>query len=156
MEFNGTFLVAFISFIVFTIIMNLILYKPISDIVAKRKKYIDSNYGEAQDNSDKSQAIYADRENQLSKAKNTAIENVTKKTKAANAQKDEQTAVAKNEAQKFIDDTRVYYLNATRDAKNYLRTEIVTLAQAISNKFLSAEEHIENVDEDIINNILQG
>ena len=47
MEFNATFIVAFVSFIIFTVIMNLILYKPLSKVVAQRQQFIDENYEEA-------------------------------------------------------------------------------------------------------------
>ena len=43
MEFNATFIFSFVSFLVFMWIMNIILYKPIADIVAQRKKYLDDN-----------------------------------------------------------------------------------------------------------------
>ena len=42
-EFNATFLVAMISFVVFIIIMNAILYKPILSIIEERQAYIDKN-----------------------------------------------------------------------------------------------------------------
>ena len=60
MEFNATFIAALVSFIVFIIIMNWILYKPISDIVEKRKKFIDENNNEAKNNSEKSKVILQD------------------------------------------------------------------------------------------------
>ena len=43
MEFNGTFLIATISFIIFTLLMNKILYKPINDIIEKRNMLLDDN-----------------------------------------------------------------------------------------------------------------
>ena len=43
MEFNATFIFSLISFLVFMWIMNIILYKPIADIVAKRQKYLEDN-----------------------------------------------------------------------------------------------------------------
>ncbi len=43
MEFNGTFLIATISFIIFTLLMNKILYKPINDIIEKRDRLFDDN-----------------------------------------------------------------------------------------------------------------
>ena len=37
MEFNATFLVSFVSFIVFVVLMNQILYRPLDKIVRERK-----------------------------------------------------------------------------------------------------------------------
>ena len=72
MEFNATFLVAFISFIIFTVLMNLILYKPISQIVLKRKQFVDANYDEANKNSEKKEAILQDKKEQIEKANEDA------------------------------------------------------------------------------------
>ena len=40
MEFNATFIVSVISFIIFTLLMNEILYKPVSKIVEEREHTI--------------------------------------------------------------------------------------------------------------------
>lgn len=43
LEFNATFLIAMISFVIFMIIMNTILYKPLERIISQRKNLIDGN-----------------------------------------------------------------------------------------------------------------
>lgn len=43
MEFNATFLVSAVSFIVFVFIMNAILYKPVLKIMEERKEYLNDN-----------------------------------------------------------------------------------------------------------------
>lgn len=43
-EFNGTFIVAMLSFVVFLLIMNAIFYRPILNIIRKRDEYINTNY----------------------------------------------------------------------------------------------------------------
>ncbi len=157
MEFNATFLVAFFSFIVFTVIMNLILYKPINDIVMKRKQLVDANYEEAHENSDKAVSILLDKEKQIKKATDDAREIIAEKTSDAMAKKDEMTLDAKKEAEKNIDAYNLYYKNATKEAKDFLKVEIVNLAQAISDKFLNPEEKVSNdiTDEDV-ETIMQG
>lgn len=47
MQFNATFIVAMLSFIVFIMIMNAIFYNPILRIIRKRNDYINSNYEDA-------------------------------------------------------------------------------------------------------------
>lgn len=49
-EFNATFLIAMLSFVVFIIIMNAIFYQPVLDIIRKRESYINSNYAESKNN----------------------------------------------------------------------------------------------------------
>jgi len=43
LEFNATFLIAMISFVIFMIIMNAILYKPLERVINQRKNLIDGN-----------------------------------------------------------------------------------------------------------------
>lgn len=157
MEFNATFIVAFISFIVFTFVMNLILYKPICDIVEKRKKLVNSNYEEADKNDEKKQAVLQERENKLANATEEAKSIVAEKTNEINSKKDEITSKAKAEAQKNIDAYNVYYNNATAEARDYLKKEVVNLAQTISDKLLGADEKISD-DEgaEIFESIMQG
>jgi len=156
MEFNATFLVSGISFVVFTILMNMIFYKPLQRIVEKRQRFLDYNYYLAKSNADKSEALLKDRDDKLNGAFASAKNLINEKSDEANAQKDEQTAKARKESQKHLDKSRLYFKNATNSANEELKGQVVTLAQAISDKFLVNHDKIENVDNDLINKYMQG
>lgn len=47
MEFNATFIVSIISFILFIIVMNKIFYAPITKIVGEREEQLKNNYDDA-------------------------------------------------------------------------------------------------------------
>ena len=47
MEFNATFLATIVSFIVFVILMNKILYAPILNIIEERENLVETNYRSA-------------------------------------------------------------------------------------------------------------
>lgn len=153
MEFNATFIVAFISFIVFTFVMNFILYKPICDIVEKRKKTVDSNYEEANNNIDKKVAILLERDEKLSQAVVDAKSLVTLKTSESAKQRDLITQKANDEAAKNIEDYNQYYKNAEAQAKEFLHNETIKLAQLISDKILG--ERVD-IDEDEFNELIRG
>lgn len=68
MEFNATFLVSAISFILFTLIMNKIFYKPLEKVMAERQKFIDDAKTDALNSSSKADAILKDREDRLNKS----------------------------------------------------------------------------------------
>ena len=53
LEFNATFLVSMISFIVFIIIMNAIFYKPILGVIEERENFINDHYNDAKNSKDK-------------------------------------------------------------------------------------------------------
>ncbi len=155
MEFNATFIVAFISFIIFTFIMNIILYKPINDIVSKRKNYIDTNYDKAKDNSKKTKAILEDRKNQLAKARLGAKEDVDKKIGLIKNQREEITLKAQKEAKELVEQNRLQSINSSNEAKETLKVEIKNLAQMISDRFLNPEEKIADMDNNLVDKIMQ-
>ena len=43
-EFNATFIIAMLSFVIFILIMNAVFYQPVLNIIRKREDYIQSNY----------------------------------------------------------------------------------------------------------------
>ena len=47
MEFDATFLISIISFIVFVFIMNKIFYAPILEIMQRRENYVKDNFEQA-------------------------------------------------------------------------------------------------------------
>lgn len=48
-EFNATFIVSIVSFVIFIFIMNYIFYRPILSVIRKREEYIADNNKEAKD-----------------------------------------------------------------------------------------------------------
>ena len=54
LEFNGTLLIALISFVVFMFLMNMVLYKPMLEIVEKRKRLLAQNEEETNANNQQS------------------------------------------------------------------------------------------------------
>ena len=65
MEFNATFLATIISFVLFVILMNKILYAPILNIMEQRKSFIDGNYTVAKNNEVKIEKLVQKKEEKL-------------------------------------------------------------------------------------------
>ena len=135
--------------------MNIILYKPINDIVSKRKNYIDTNYDKAKDNSEKTKAILEDRKNQLAKARLGAKEDVDKKIGLIKNQREEITLKAQKEAKELVEQNRLQSINSSNEAKETLKVEIKNLAQMISDRFLNPEEKIADMDNNLVDKIMQ-
>ncbi len=156
MEFNATFIVSAISFIIFVVLMNIILYAPLQKVVEERKKTVDNNYNEANANSEKSTALLKDRADKILKAGQDAKSVINAKSNDANIKRDEITQSAKEESLKNIEANREYFDNATQEAKEVLKANVVGLAQSISDKFLGSDEKIIGVDNELIDKIMQG
>lgn len=65
-EFNATFLIAMLSFVIFILIMNSIFYNPILNIIRKREDFINSNYEDAKRFSNSAQEFDTTRQAKLS------------------------------------------------------------------------------------------
>lgn len=136
MEFNATFIVSVISFIIFTLLMNEILYKPVSKIVEEREHLINDNYESAKESKEQAGAIYADRDEKLSQ---TAAENkkLTAETLAkANADAKNKTTDAKQNSIAQINEAKSDIQNRSEALNNEIKGRIDELADNISAKIL--------------------
>lgn len=136
MEFNATFIASAISFIVFTLIMNAIFYKPLNNVVQEREKFIDDTNEEAKLHREKSEALLKDKERKLEKTRHeakkiildTSDEVKTKKVKlASDAQKKaaEKIGFAKDDLHK-----------SSEEAQMALSQDVKNISQQIAAKIL--------------------
>ena len=155
MDFNATFIVAFFSFIIFMVIMNQILYKPIGEIVEKRKKLIEDNYNTAHENQEKSKAILEDRLDKLKNARNLVREKNSEAVEKIKEKRQQLEKNAKDEANSRIEENINALNNDEKEASDKLKQYVINLAQTISDKFIETPNRIENVDIKQIENMMQ-
>lgn len=136
MEFNATFIVSAISFIVFTLIMNAIFYKPLSNVVSERQKFIDETLEEAKHHSEKSEAILKDKEKKLEKTKHDARKHIADKSDEAKSQKSEMASSAQQKAVQTIEAAKGELSQSKDEAQKVLENEAQNLAQSIAAKIL--------------------
>ena len=134
MEFNATFLIAAISFIVFVIIMNFIFYKPIEKIVNKREAFIDGNFDEAQKNNLTSQKLNDDYNKKIDAENFQGKTIINEKSDLAKAEKNQLIAEAKVKAAEEITNNQTELNKVYDTAKNELEIEAKNLAEEISAK----------------------
>ena len=155
MEFNATFIVSFISFIIFIVVMNLILYKPINDIIEKRQKFIGDNYDVANKNNEKSKSLLEDKQNQIKDAHKDAKEKFAFSQNEAKEKKSHTIDVAKKQSKVDIDERVIDFNNQSNSAKDALKNDVVALAQMICDKFIQSDEKVSANDE-MIDKLMQG
>lgn len=136
MEFNATFLVSIISFIVFVLIMNAIFYKPLQKIVDERQKFVDETNEEAKKHKAKAEAILKDKAKKLDKTKIEAKKIISKKTEEVKSQKDSLTSEAKEKSAQKVEVAKADLQKSNEEAQKALEGEVQNLAQAISTKIL--------------------
>lgn len=139
-EFNATFLVAMLSFVVFIMIMNAIFYRPILNIMRKRDEYINSNYDEAKELSEQAEKLDIKKAETIQQTQNecrTEIKNVVENAQglASKNVQDARTDV-KNEIQLKKDSL----VRESEALEGVLKSSVVTdLASSITSKFMSKD-----------------
>ena len=97
MEFDATFLIAVISFIVFVIIMNKIFYAPILKIMQERQKVVEDNFNAAKllDEETAEQTQFHDSE--LEKSRDEARQQIAEASQRFKQEKSEEISEYKSE-----------------------------------------------------------
>lgn len=136
MEFNATFLVSAISFIVFIIIMNQILYKPILDIMQKREDYINNNKNAANEHGRNAQGLIEDKEKKIGEAHRKSRDIVATKTEAIKEEKGKALNAAKSEMGEFVDSQKEDLNNQKNEIYYRLKGNTADLANNITSKLV--------------------
>lgn len=138
-EFNATFLVAMLSFVVFMFIMNAIFYRPILNIIRKREDYIESNYKDAKDISQKAQEITNEYNEKLSKAKDDARHDTALKIEAVQKEEFSKIQQAKENSKTEIQSRKEKMEADTLELKEHVNSEVVSdIANDITSKIIGS------------------
>lgn len=138
MEFNATFIFSLVSFLVFMWIMNIILYKPIANIVAQREKYFKDNAEITKKNNEEVDVINSKKEEKLESARAKSREEVSSATNEIKELKDKKVAEKKE-----------YYQNQTNNLTNILTEEKMSL----QNEF---DKNADELSNSIVQKIIGG
>lgn len=136
MEFNATFIVSAINFIIFSIIMNAIFYKPLDKIVTERQKFIEDTNEDAKVKQKKAEAVVRNKEFKIEKTKQDAKKIITGSTDEVNAKKAELTSDAQKKALENVNSAKVTLNQSIDEVQQGLDEEVKKLADAISSKIL--------------------
>lgn len=136
MEFNATFLVSIISFLLFMIIMEKILYTPITKIVTEREELIDNNYSNAKAASEKASSLYQNRNDRLGEATANAKKLASEKLAKANEDAKLKTMEAKKNSIAKINAAKENIKAQSEQINNEINNRINEIAENISAKVL--------------------
>ena len=142
LEFNATFFIAMFSFVVFMIIMNAILYKPLERIVKERQDLIDKNHQKAQTAKEKYDVLKQWQESTMIKAQKEASKIYQKILNEYKTQKEKMLEFNKNLSKKEIEVASAELDGQVIEARYELKPEVKTLANIISSKVLGYETNI--------------
>ncbi len=157
MEFNATIVVSAVSFIVFAIIMNAILYQPILKIIEERNLFIDSNLDEARDTKDKASSLLEEKSKKIKDAHKNAKDKIAEGVENAKELKSQQISEATNQTKQKIEEEKSSLYQNGQDAKAALKSNVVDLAKDISEKLLGHSvadiEYNQSLVDEAMNNV---
>lgn len=154
MEFNGTFLVTIISFVLFVFVMNKILYEPINNIVAQRREFVDENLRTADINHKKANEISAQKEEKLKGARNDARNKYSDAVVDFKNKKNDILKNAQCDADNELMQTFENLNNLSNEAKEGLKGRMTDLANDIVEKMIGYRSEVQGFDNDAVNRIL--
>lgn len=134
LQFNATFIVAIISFVVFIMIMNTIFYKPVLNVIEEREKFIRGNYDEANATKEKADNLLQDKETRLNETYKNAKQILTDNKIQANLSAQEMIANAKSSSDAKINSEKERI--ETEKNSTDINAAADELSQAIVDKIL--------------------
>ncbi len=136
-EFNATFLIAMLSFVVFIMIMNAIFYNPILNIMRKREEYINSNYTQAKQYMEQAADFDNQRKVKINETHNRCRENIMNIVDNAHLEANKKTHEARDHSKAEIAAGKNVLAEKERDLENTIKNTVVKdLASTIMSKFL--------------------
>ena len=139
-DFNvWDFLITFLAFVVLLIIVFFFGYKPVKEVIQKRKEYVNSNIKEAEDRELKSRGLVDEAKETLEKSKKTALEIVESSKETALKEKEKILLSAKEEAKREIDKAHEDIKREIEAEKDNMHKEIVDVALKASEELLQRE-----------------
>lgn len=142
MEFNATFLISAISFILFTLLMNKIFYKPLGKIMNERENFINDNLNDAKISNDKAEFLLKDKDEKLAKSLIEARAIVSKELDATNKQSAQITAQAKQKAKNEVDLAKQSLSCEVEGFEDELNSKINELSEFLKNKIINSTEKL--------------
>ena len=138
-DFNATLPLMAIQFVLLTVVLTFIFYKPVSKVIDDREVYISGNLTQASDKLLKADELYKQYEEQLKSAKANAQTIVAQSEKEAKDTVALEISQARTDATKLIERTNKELEAQKSIALEKLETQVDELSQLIKDKLLGKE-----------------
>ncbi len=155
-EFNATFIVAMLSFVLFILIMNSIFYNPILSIIRKRDEYINSNYSEAKTLKDTAQSLNEEREIKLNQTKENCRQNLMSVVDKVQSDAGQKIKIARDHSKAAIQTGKDNVHAKEEEVKNTIKTEVINdLASSIVSKITGIQTVVDSSDDATLTKIME-
>jgi len=143
MEFNATFFVSVISFLVFVFIMNKIFYAPLTKVTGERQKLLDANYNEAEKFNGEAETILKGRDERLSDTESKSRKIISDKIENENVSGKALTDEASKKSSEEIHARKEELAQEKASAQVELESKVLGLAESIASKVMGMDVKIQ-------------
>jgi F-type H+-transporting ATPase subunit b len=138
-DFNATLPLMAIQFILLTVVLTFVFYKPVSKVIDERESYINGNLTTASEKLIKADELYKEYDEQLKTARVNAQAIIAQSEKEAKDVVADEINQARQDATKLIDQTNKELEAQKSLALQQLETQVDELSQLIKEKLLGKE-----------------
>ena len=140
MEFNATFIISAISFILFTVIMNKIFYKPVGNIINERQNFIDETINAAKKSDLEADNILKSRDEKLGDSLKNSKKIISDKTADANKDAAKILLQARESSKNRISAVKEKLFVQANDLNREMEQRVDNLSDLIVNKIFEEAE----------------
>jgi len=135
--------------------MNAIFYNPILSIMRKREEYINSNYNNAKEFSDKAEEFTNQHSAKIKETQDKCRHNIKNIVETAHSEANEKTHAAREQSRSEIQSRKSILEKDEESLKNTVKSTVVKdLAYSITSKFLGADAPVPDFKYDVVNKVM--
>ena len=138
-DFNATLPLMALQFVLLTVVLTFVFYKPVSTVLEERETLINTNLSSASEKLLKADELCKQYEEQLKEAKTSAQSVIATAESEAKEIVSQEVAQARKDAAKLIDQTNLELEAQKKLALQQLETQIDELSQLIKEKLLGKQ-----------------
>jgi F-type H+-transporting ATPase subunit b len=138
-DFNATLPLMAIQFVLLTVVLTFIFYKPVSKVIDERETYINNNLTQASEKLIKADEIYKQYDEKLKEARIGAQAVIAQSEKEAKDVVAQEIGDARKDAAKLIEQTNKELEAQKSLALEKLETQVDELSELIKEKLLGKE-----------------
>ena len=138
-DFNATLPLMAIQFVLLTVVLTFVFYKPVSKVLDERESYINGNLTQASEKLTKADELYKQYDEQLKTARANAQSIITQSEKEAKDVVATDISQARTDASKLIELTNKELEAQKSIALQQLELQVDELSQLIKEKLLGKE-----------------
>ncbi|MFH0702366.1 MAG: hypothetical protein V2B14_02350 [bacterium] len=155
LQFDDTFIIIVISFVIFMIIMQRIFYAPMLEVQEERKNYIDNNKNSVQKNLDEAQKLKKHYEEKIIQSKIEATNIVSEFTSKATGEKINTLKEVTEKITEKINAEKEKILQEKDNVKEALKPQVASFGNMISAKILGEEISLSGITSEMIEKIMK-